>query len=320
MEGLDEATKSSPWSASTSPRSRKSTSADRRGDPLQEDLDADSLDLYELVMELETYGVTVPRSRRPGSRPSATRSASCSSTPPPEHVAPHRVRGRGAPALIDELPTSCAPGPHPLSWTERRVDSSSASPSSATACSGSRSRRLYELRGRRLRRPHQDPQPGGRASPAPRWAPARVPEMLRAEPEDHGGDPGRDPARRRRPLPEATEALIGPALAFGFERTADAWRRLRACGSSSPPRPGSTSSPPCRSFWRGAGRVSYEVRATVPHRRTFEVAAIVDSERVGRGGRRRMPAAARGDRAVAFELAPAVDIERGGRVRFDREP
>ena len=51
----------------------------------KEDLDADSLDLYELVMELEDrYGSPSARSRRPGSRPSATPSASCSSTRRPE--------------------------------------------------------------------------------------------------------------------------------------------------------------------------------------------------------------------------------------------
>ena len=38
----------------------------------RDDLDADSLDLYELVMELEdTYGVRVPRRRPRTSRPSA---------------------------------------------------------------------------------------------------------------------------------------------------------------------------------------------------------------------------------------------------------
>ena len=41
-----------------------------------------------------------------------------------------------------------------------------------------------------------------------------------------------------RPLPEATEALIGACyLAFGFERTARPWPRPSSRGSSTPPRP-----------------------------------------------------------------------------------
>ena len=54
------------------------------GTRFKEDLDADSLDLYELVMELEDrYGDHRLRGAGgAGSRPSATRSTSCSSTRP----------------------------------------------------------------------------------------------------------------------------------------------------------------------------------------------------------------------------------------------
>ena len=46
----------------------------------REDLDADSLDLYELVMELEdTYGVPMSEEEAARSRPSAPRSISSSS-------------------------------------------------------------------------------------------------------------------------------------------------------------------------------------------------------------------------------------------------
>ena len=60
----------------------------------KEDLDADSLDLYELVMELEDrYGVSRLRGAgERGSRPSATRSASSSSTPRPEWRRPSPSR------------------------------------------------------------------------------------------------------------------------------------------------------------------------------------------------------------------------------------
>ncbi len=49
------------WSASTSPRSSKSIPGRiEEGTRFREDLEADSLDLYELVMELEDrYGIKV---------------------------------------------------------------------------------------------------------------------------------------------------------------------------------------------------------------------------------------------------------------------
>jgi len=124
-----------------------------------------------------------------------------------------------------------------------------------------------------------------------------VPEMLREnEPE---GVTAAIPAEvlldGERPLPEATEALIGACyLAFGFEPTAE------AVAAAFEPRIEHASetridfkSALQELLARRGARVSYEVVAATgpPHRRTFEVVAIVDSERVGSGEGRSKKAA-----------------------------
>jgi ribonuclease III len=124
-----------------------------------------------------------------------------------------------------------------------------------------------------------------------------VPEMLRAaEPE---GVTGAIPAdillAGERPLPEATEALIGACyLAFGFERAA------AAVAAAFEPRIEHAAetridfkSALQELLARRGARVSYEVTAVTgpPHQRTFEVEAIVDSERVGAGTGRSKKAA-----------------------------
>ncbi len=124
-----------------------------------------------------------------------------------------------------------------------------------------------------------------------------VPEMLSAnEPEDL---PTAIPAEvlldGGRPLPEATEALIGACyVAFGFERTAAAVAEAFAprIELAAETRIDFKSALQELLAQRGA-RVTYEVTAATgpPHRRTFEVAAIVDSERVGTGKGRSKKAA-----------------------------
>ena len=124
-----------------------------------------------------------------------------------------------------------------------------------------------------------------------------VPEMLRkAEPAE---GPAAIPAEvllgGERPLPEATEALIGAChLAFGFERTAAAVGEAFALRieHAAETRIDFKSALQELLAQRGA-RVGYEVLAATgpPHRRTFEVAAIVDSERVGEGEGRSKKAA-----------------------------
>jgi ribonuclease-3 len=124
-----------------------------------------------------------------------------------------------------------------------------------------------------------------------------VPEMLRAnEPEDlTAAIPAEVLLEGERPLPEATEALIGACyLAFGFEPTAE------AVAAAFEPRIEHASetridfkSALQELLARRGARVSYEVVAATgpPHRRSFEVVAIVDSERVGSGEGRSKKAA-----------------------------
>jgi ribonuclease-3 len=138
-----------------------------------------------------------------------------------------------------------------------------------------------------------------------------VPEMLRANEPDEvtAAIPAGVLLDGERPLPEATEALIGACyLAFGFERTA------AAVAAAFEPRIELASetridfkSALQELLARRGARVSYEVIAATgpPHRRTFEVAAIVDSERVGSGEGRSKKAAEQ----VAAEQALA---ELGG--------
>ena len=124
-----------------------------------------------------------------------------------------------------------------------------------------------------------------------------VPEMLRAnEPEDMPvGIPAEVLLSGERPLPEATEALIGACfLAFGFDRVA------AAVALAFEPRVEHAAE--TRIDFKSALQellaqrrsvVSYEVIAESgpPHRRKFEVAAIVDSEQVGEGEGRSKKAA-----------------------------
>jgi ribonuclease III len=123
-----------------------------------------------------------------------------------------------------------------------------------------------------------------------------VPAMLtEAEPEREEAIPADALLDGERPLPEVTEALIGACyLAFGFERTAAAVatafesRIKHAEGTRV-----DFKSALQELLARRQARVSYEVIAETgpPHRRTFKVAAVVDSKRVGKGKGRSKKAA-----------------------------
>jgi ribonuclease III len=125
----------------------------------------------------------------------------------------------------------------------------------------------------------------------------RVPEMLLAnEPEElQVGIPAEVLLSGERPLPEATEALIGACfLAFGFERTATAVAvafepRIEHAADTRI----DFKSALQELLARRHARVSYEVIAESgpPHRRKFEVAAVVGDERVGEGEGRSKKAA-----------------------------
>lgn len=115
-----------------------------------------------------------------------------------------------------------------------------------------------------------------------------VAEMLEAaEPGGEEAIPAAVLLSGSRPLPEVTEALIGACfVAFGYERTS------AAVAEAFEPRVEHAAetmvdfkSALQELLARRRARVSYEVVSeTGPaHQRTFEVAAIVNSKRVGRG-------------------------------------
>ena len=123
----------------------------------------------------------------------------------------------------------------------------------------------------------------------------KVPEMLRSLQEADGGIPVETLLAGERPLPEVTEALIGACfLAFGFERTAAAVAEAfeDRIEISAETRIDFKSALQELLARRGAS-VSYEVlgEAGPPHDRTFEVAAVLDGEEVGRGSGRSKKAA-----------------------------
>jgi ribonuclease III len=137
-----------------------------------------------------------------------------------------------------------------------------------------------------------------------------VPGRLRAAaPEDTGvGIPVEVLIEAERPLPEITEALIGASfLAFGFERTAAAVAAAFAprIEFSAATRLDFKSALQELLARRGA-HVSYEVvsEAGPPHDRTFEVAALLDGEQVGRGSGR--------SKKVAEQVAAQQALERLG--------
>jgi ribonuclease-3 len=115
-----------------------------------------------------------------------------------------------------------------------------------------------------------------------------VPEMLQgAEPEREPAIPAEVLLAGSRALPEVTEALIGACfLAFGYERTgaavvADFEGQIEDAAVS----PVDFKSALQELLAQRRARVSYEVIAESgpPHKRTFEVAAVVESEQVGKG-------------------------------------
>jgi len=124
-----------------------------------------------------------------------------------------------------------------------------------------------------------------------------VPAMLRAaEPAQmEAGIPAGVLLRGERPVPEATEALIGACfLAFGFEAVA------AAVAAAFEPRIEHAAQTTIdfkselqELLARRRACVSYETIAESgpPHMRRFEVAAFVDSERVGEGAGRSKKAA-----------------------------
>jgi ribonuclease III len=196
-------------------------------------------------------------------------------------------------ALIDELPADLRQRAltH-SSWTERRVDSFErlaflGDSVLGLAVATELFERFESLASGGLTKVHNQAVSGVSCAEVGRQL--GVPEMLRGnEPEGlTGAIPAEVLLDGERPLPEATEALIGACyVAFGFERTAV------AVVAAFEPRIEHASetridfkSALQELLARRGARVSYEVTAATgpPHRRTFAVAAIVDSAPVGKG-------------------------------------
>ncbi|MEX2106487.1 MAG: putative dsRNA-binding protein [Solirubrobacterales bacterium] len=204
-------------------------------------------------------------------------------------------------ALIGELPAELRERAltH-SSWTERRVDSFErlaflGDSVLGLSVAGGLFERFGAIDSGGLTKIHNQAVSGVSCAAVGRQL--GVTEMLRAnEPEDvTAAIPAAVLLDGERPLPEATEALIGACyLAFGFERTAEAVAAAFAprIELASETRIDFKSALQELLAQRGA-RVSYEVIAATgpPHRRTFEVAAIVDSKQVGTGEGRSKKAA-----------------------------
>jgi ribonuclease-3 len=196
-------------------------------------------------------------------------------------------------ALIDELPAELRrQALTHSSWTERRVDSFERLAFLGDSVLGlAVATELFErfegLASGGLTKVHNQAVSGVSCAEVGRRL--GVPEMLREnEPDDFtGAIPATVLLDGERPLPEATEALIGACyVAFGFERTAV------AVAAAFEPRIEHASetridfkSALQELLARRGARVSYEVTAATgpPHRRTFAVEAIVDSAPVGKG-------------------------------------
>lgn len=119
-----------------------------------------------------------------------------------------------------------------------------------------------------------------------------VPKRLReSAPTDTGtGIPVEVLIAAERPLPEITEALIGACfLAYGFDRAAAAVAAAFAPQIEFAARTRIDFKSALQELLaRRGARISYEVieEAGPPHNRTFEVAAMLDDEQVGKGGGR----------------------------------
>ncbi len=187
------------------------------------------------------------------------------------------------------------------SWTERRIDSYERLAFLGDSVLGlAVASRVYEgSRGDRLRRPHEDPQPGGQRRLLRRGRPraSGCRRCWRAnEPEDvTAAIPAKVLLEGERPLPggdRGADRRLLPGLRLRAHRPCGG-RRFRARIELAAETRIDFKSALQELLARRGARVSYEVIAATgpPHRRTFEVAAIVDSEQVGSGEGRSKKAA-----------------------------
>ena len=303
------------------------------GTRFKEDLDADSLDLYELVMELEDrYGVTRLRGAGDADRDRRRRG---------------RLRGRARAglsrwrrtpsspvaalsALIDELPEELRrQALTHSSWTERRVDSFERLAFLGDSVLGlSVATEVFErfAEGRR-RRPDQDPQPGGqrrllrRGRPPARGAGDAA---RRTSPRSvTGGDPGRGPARRRAAAAggdRGADRRLLPRLRLRAHRGGGGGR-LRAADRARLRDPDRLQVRPAGAA--GAARGARKLRGDRGHRPTAPAHLRGGGDRRFRAGRdgARGAARRRPSRSPPSRPGAAWRLSRSRRrVRLDREP
>jgi ribonuclease-3 len=202
--------------------------------------------------------------------------------------------------LIRELPEGLrAQALTHSSWTEERVDSYErlaylGDSVLALAVAIDLYRRFPEIDAGGLTKVHNQAVSGVSCAEVGREL--GVPEMLAAaEPDHEDAIPAEVLLGGSRPLPEVTESLIGACfIAFGFDRVAAAVRDAFAARIE--------HAAETRVDFKSAlqellaqrrERVSYEVieESGPAHARTFEVAAVVGSERIGTGSGRSKKAA-----------------------------
>jgi ribonuclease-3 len=194
--------------------------------------------------------------------------------------------------LIEDLPEELrAQALTHATWTEQRVDSYErlaylGDSVLALAVAGDLIRRFPDVDAGGLTKVHNQAVSGVSCAEVGREL--GVPAMLEeAQPELETAIPAAVLLEGARPLPEVTEALIGACfLAFGFEPVAAAVAAaFEEQVLAAEEFPDDFKSALQELLAQRRARVSYEVIAESgpAHQRTFEVAAVVDSERVGSG-------------------------------------
>lgn len=154
-----------------------------------------------------------------------------------------------------------------------------------------------------------------------------VPEMLiAAEPEGEDGShtPAAALLAAERPLPEITEAMIGACfLEFGFERTSEAVSRAFGPRVERVRSNSTDFKSALQELLASRGEtVSYEVVSTEgpPHDRTYQVAAVVRGNELGRGSGRSKKSAGQAAAEAGLAWIEKDDGGSGDAVRPDRKP
>ena len=288
----------------------------------KEDLEADSLDLYTLVQELEdTYGVSMP-GRQGGARSRRSARPSTTSSPPAPPTGPRRPRpepplSRSLAELLDALPEPLASQVFThASWVERRADSYERLAFLGDCVLGLLGDHapVPAPGGRALRRRPADEDP--RAGRLGRRLPPRGADARGAGPaaRRRAGGPR---AQRRGAAADRARAGVGdrgghrrllPDLRLRGDRRGGRARRSRGEVERALDLPEDFKSALQERLAQSGQLVGYEVvdEQGPPHDRTFAVVAMVDDTEVGQGTGRSKKEAEQDAARQALE-----DMEKG---------